>query len=228
MRDIGGLPVAGGGNVRPHLLFRGDAIDAVTDNGAQSLRDLRLHTIIDLREPVERTLPQPDLGADVDMRQMPILRGRFDYTRFEGISDLYAAVLDDAGEELAAVINVLAQPDALPALVHCTAGKDRTGLVIGLILAALEVPDAAVASNYAITEANFVGPARERALKRAADADLPAQRLAVLVGSPPEAMLCALAHVRDSAGSVPDYLIGRGLSRDALRTLHDALVDVTQ
>jgi protein-tyrosine phosphatase len=225
VRDVGGLAVTGGGRIRSSLLYRGDAIDAVTDAGFDSLVKLRLRTVIDLRESVERRHPQPDLGADVNMERMQILRDRFNYEHYGGLSSLYAAILDGAGEELAAVIGRLAEPGCLPALVHCSAGKDRSGLVIGLLLAAVGVPDAAIASNYAVTEANFVGEARDRALQRAADAGLSVQRLAVMVGSPVEAMTEALAHVRRRAGTVTDYLLGNGLKRGAPQRLRAALVE---
>lgn len=59
LRDVGELPVAGGGSVRSRRLFRGDAIDAATDAGIRALTRLHLHTIVDLREPVESKLRPP-------------------------------------------------------------------------------------------------------------------------------------------------------------------------
>lgn len=227
LRDVGNLPVAGGGCIRPHLLYRGDAIDAVTAAGAEALRRLKLHTVVDLRDAAECKLTQPNFGLSADIQRMPILRGRFEYECFGGISDLYTAIIDGAGVELAAAITVLARPNAFPALVHCTAGKDRTGLVIALLLAALDVPDDAVVQDYALTEVNFVGEARAEALRRAAEAGVGAQRLAVLMGSPAEAMRHALAHVRNLAGSVAEYLAAHGVTSGQLQQLRAALVEFT-
>ncbi|WP_197515406.1 tyrosine-protein phosphatase [Mycobacterium sp. E1747] len=227
LRDVGDLPVAGGGTIRSHLLYRGDAIDAVTESGADALRRLNLRTVIDLREPAECKRPGPDLGDLVKVTRIQVFRDRFDYGNFHGIDDLYAAILDAAGSDLAAAISVLAQPNALPALVHCTGGKDRTGLVIGLLLAALNVPIDAVASEYALTAVNFVGEARTRGLKRAAEAGVPAQQIAVLLGSPAEAMTHALTHVVNTAGSVAEYLTAHGVTPGQLQRIREELVTPT-
>jgi protein-tyrosine phosphatase len=226
LRDVGGLPVAAGGTIRSRLLYRGDALDALSDAGITALRKLQLRTIIDLREPVERR-GQHALDADVQYTQIPILRNRLEYGDYEEIAQLYTAIIDVAGEEIAKTIARLAEPKTLPALVHCTAGKDRTGLVVGLLLAALGVPDDAVAANYALTAVNFTQEARARALKRALEAGLPAQKLAAMVGSPPQLMLDALEHVRATNGTVPGYLTAHGLHASALADLRQTLIDVT-
>ncbi len=173
------------------------------------LRKLHLRTIIDLREPVERRGPNA-LADDVHYAQIPILRDWLEYADYGDVAELYTAIIDVAGEEIAKTITPLAEPKTLPALAHCTAGKDRTGLVVGLLLAALGVPDDAVAANYALTAVNFTGEAQPRALKRAAEAGLPAQKLAAMAGSPPQLMLDTLEHVRATNGTVPGYLTATG------------------
>lgn len=223
LRDVGGLPVAGGGGVRPGLLYRGDALDALTDAGVVTLRKLHLRTIIDLREPIERRGSSP-LNSCVDYEQIPIYRGRFEFNEYEDIAQLYFAVVEVAGKEIAEAIARLAQPKALPALVHCTAGKDRTGLVVGLLLAALDVTDAAIAANFALTEANFTGAAQARARERAVRAGLSAQRFAVMAGSPPQLMLDVLQYVRATSGTVAGYLAEHGLTADALADLRRSLI----
>lgn len=226
LRDVGGLPVVTGGTIRSDLLYRGDTLDSLTDAGIAALRKLQLRTIIDLREPVERR--RPNALADVRYAQIPILRGRLEYANYEDIAELYIAIINVAGEEIAKTIARLAEPKTLPVLVHCTAGKDRTGLVVGLLLAALGVPDDAVAANYALSEVNFTPEAKARALKRAAEAGLPAQKLAAMVGSPPQLMLDALEHVRVTNGTIQGYLTDHGLHASALAYLQQTLIDVTR
>jgi protein-tyrosine phosphatase len=226
LRDVGGLSVAAGGTIRFRLLYRSDALDALSDAGITALRKLHLRTVIDLREPVERRRPNPLVGS-AHYEQIPILRERLEYNNYEDITQLYMAIIDFAGEEIATTIARLAEPKTLPALVHCTAGKDRTGLVMGLLLAALGVPDDVVAANYALTEGNFTAEARARALKRAAEAGLPVQKLAVMVGSPPQLMLDSLEHVRTSHRTVAAYFTDHGLHASALADLQQTLIDVT-
>ncbi|WP_236977011.1 MULTISPECIES: tyrosine-protein phosphatase [Mycobacterium] len=225
LRDVGGLPVQGGGRLRCNLLYRSDAIDAISEAGRRSLRDLNLRTVIDLREPRERREAPPDLGNGVRCEQIPILRDRLTYGHLADIADLYAAVIGVAGPEFAAVIECLSRPDALPALVHCTAGKDRTGMAVGLLLAAIGVPDSAVADDYAVTEVNLGEEARARVLQRAIEAGIPAQQLAVMMGSPPQLMMDVLDQVRAANGTVAAYLTRHGLDTDALVRLRRTLVE---
>lgn len=226
LRDVGGLPLAAGGTIRSGLLYRGDSLDTLSAAGIVALRKLNLRTIIDLREPAEYR-GRDALADDVHYEQIPILRDRLDYVDYEDIDQLYTAIIDVVGTEIAAVISRLAEPKAFPALVHCTAGKDRTGLVVGLLLAVLGVPDGAIAANYALTEVNFTAEAKARVLKRAAEAGLPAQKLAVMVGSPPQLMLEVLEHVRSSHGSVAGYLTDHGLPESAIADLYQTLAAVT-
>jgi protein-tyrosine phosphatase len=227
VRDVGTLPVAGGGCVQSGLLYRGDSIDDITDAGERSARDLNLQTIIDLREPAERGNREPPMGVGARCLQIPIFRGRFNFRQYDGLAPLYAAVIARAGHEIAEAIAPLAEPRALPALVHCTAGKDRTGLVVGLLLSALGVPDAEVAANYALTERYFGAELQQRAFQRAAEAGLPAQQLAVMAGSPSELMVRTLEDVRRHYRSAGEYLRDHGVTSTALASLKRALVDVT-
>ena len=89
---------------------------------------------------------------------------------FEAVPDLetlYLRVLDIAGPEFVAVLDALAEPEALPALVHCTAGKDRTGLVAALLLLVLGVDEETVAADYALTESAYSAERRAEMLARA-------------------------------------------------------------
>jgi protein-tyrosine phosphatase len=225
LRDLGGLPVRGGGETRARQLFRSGGIAELTEDGAEQLRSLGLHTIVDLREPIEdNTLPPVLDDLAPAHRANPIYRREFDIRRYDGLGALYADVLDRAGDRLAGAIAILAGPGALPALVHCSAGKDRTGLVVGLLLSALGVPTDAVAADYALSERYFVGEARERALARAAAAGMGAQRFAVISHSPPELMFDVLGRVQRSHGSAEAYLLAHGLSAEALDRLRADLV----
>jgi len=224
VRDVGALPVAGGGRVHSGLLYRGDSIDDLTDVGARALGDLKLKTVIDLREPAEHGGRRYPDGIGPNVLRIPIYAGRFNFRQYQDLRQLYAAIIERAGNEVAEAIARLAQPRALPALVHCTAGKDRTGLVVGLLLSALGVPDQDVAADYALTERNFSGEIRHRAFQRAVEAGIPAQQFALMAGSPPEVMVETLEDVRSNYGSAGDYLRDHGVRPAALADLKRALV----
>src|SRR5439155_3388377 len=134
-------------------LMRSAALKSLGAPGREALRALSLRTAIDLREPVERELDPPalaDLGISV--RSWPLVDGALDLHSLRGLPDFYRELLDSCGERFAGAVRLLSRPAALPAVVFCSAGKDRTGLLCALILSALGVDDEDVAADYAFTE----------------------------------------------------------------------------
>jgi protein-tyrosine phosphatase len=126
---------------------------------------------------------------------------------------------------MAAAIGLLCAPGALPGLIHCSAGKDRTGLLVALILAAMGVEDDVIAADYALSRTYLLAEATAALRQVRASTGL-GQRLDLeLMGSPPEIILSALAHVRGRAGSVTGYLLGQGLTAAELDALHAALIE---
>ena len=90
------------------------------------------------RPPAARTELIPVLGPEV--RGLP-----------PGLPPVYQYLIEERGDQLGRAVSALAAPGALPALVHCAAGKDRTGIVIGLVLAVLGVPDDIIAAEDMLT-----------------------------------------------------------------------------
>lgn len=226
LRDVGGLPVSGGGQIRSGRLFRSGTLADITEAGAVQLHALGLRTVIDLREPIEDNILPGALASAGVLRHLalPVYRGRFDFRVYQGLDALYADVVDRGADSLIEAITALSGAGALPGLVHCSAGKDRTGLVVGLLLSAVGVPDESVAADFTLTEQHFVGEARERALRRAAELGMSGQQLAVVSGAPTSVMLELLASLRAASGSPERYLVERGLSPDVLTRLRQTLV----
>ncbi|MBX6389552.1 MAG: tyrosine-protein phosphatase [Frankia sp.] len=149
------------------------------------------------------------------------------------LADIYDFLLDQRGEGLAAAVRALAAPGALPAIVHCSAGKDRTGLVIMLVLDLLGVPDEVIAQDYART-ADLLHDEAVAAIRRlgavvagsaagSADEDenlMPAH----LMDCPPELILRSLARVRDGHGGARGYLLAHGATAAELDQLTAALL----
>jgi protein-tyrosine phosphatase len=155
LRDIGGYPAAGGRRTRWRTLFRTDALDALPTASQARLLDLGLRLVIDLRWPHElAALPSvfASSGA-VRYRSIPLLDNA--PTPAEGLPHLYRRMLDERGDELAAVVLALLEDDGLPAIIGCAGGIDRTGVTIGLILTAVGVPPDLVATDYALSAACF-------------------------------------------------------------------------
>jgi protein-tyrosine phosphatase len=166
-RDLGGYPVLGGGRTRWGRLYRSDGLQALTEADAAALRELGLSTVVDLRTDVE--LERWGRGR---LRDEPIRWEHLSVIRADGGESVAAPDTDDLAERylwylevgagpVARALAVLAEPGATPAVFHCAAGKDRTGVVAALILDAVGVEPEAIVTDYAETSAHL-GPILER------------------------------------------------------------------
>jgi protein-tyrosine phosphatase len=217
-RDLGGLP-AGEGRVRPGALMRSDALTDITDRGRRRLAALGVRTIVDIREPIERARhPNAIDGLPVTVQELPLFDGLVEMGSPRGLEVLYREVLDACGTRFARIASALCVPDALPAVVHCSAGKDRTGLVCAVVLDAIGVDREAIIEDYVRTEQSLRGDAFDRAMRRAIDSGMREQELMQNMGAPPEVMERALDHLDRVHGGAVAYLRRHGLADvDALR-----------
>lgn len=226
LRDIGGYPVDGGGTTRWGLLFRSGALGELTPAAREQMAALGLRTIVDLREEDEvADLPSLALPEGIAGHRNPVFRDRLALPELRDLQQMYEQILEVAAAEIVAAVELLAAPGALPGLVHCSAGKDRTGLVIALLLSALGVPDAIVAEDYGRTAETLTGEYRERIMAKAILLGLNPERAAGLMGSPPEVMRVILATVRDQYGGAGGYLLAHGCPPAALPSLREQIVD---
>jgi protein-tyrosine phosphatase len=231
LRDVGGYPIYGGGSVRWRALYRSDALHRLDAAGVAALAGLGLRTVIDLRTAAEADIaPSPVPGRVThvpllrDLQALPVpsvpgsTGGGLDLTA------IYQYLIDECGDNIGAAIGQLTSEEAFPALVHCTAGKDRTGVVIALILAVLGVPDELIAADYALS-AVYLDPYQTPAIGQLqASTGLGEELTSSLLVSPPALILDVLARVRAWAGSVRGYVQGHGVSAVALARLRSALI----
>jgi protein-tyrosine phosphatase len=225
LRDLGGYPTVDGGTLRWGMLYRGPALGTLTGRGSADLCALGLRTVIDLRDPHEREhLPDPVLGAGVTTVTIPIYDGRIDLGTMDDLGQLFTELLRVAGREIVHVLDAIAAAEALPAVVHCSAGKDRTGLVVALLLAALGVPDEVIAADFALTAEALTGPYLDEVVARGIASGLDPVRIQSLIASPPELVLDFLTAVRTTHGSAARYLCAHGTTTRTLGELRQRLV----
>ncbi|MFI5718767.1 tyrosine-protein phosphatase [Nocardia sp. NPDC051750] len=222
LRDIGDYQVAGGARTGWGRLFRSDA--ARFTEGAE-IAGLGLQTVIDLRDDAEIAVLPTGLDAFVPkVLHRPLdprsLLSALPDGSPDPLGELYVALVRQRGAELAAIVADLARPGALPALVHCAAGKDRTGVVIALVLSAIGVSDDVVAADYALT-ADYLTADFFAAVPVESGAADPTDE--VLRGARPESMTAMLRVLTAEYGGARAYLTGHGVPDEAIDQLRITL-----
>ena len=225
LRDVGGYPVADGGTVRWRTLLRSDALNRLDDAGRAVLADLGLRTVIDLRTDSEvEAAPSALDGTAAQTVRVPLFSAEAIGRLPPDLPAVYRYMIDNCGAAIAKAIGRLAVPGALPGLVHCTAGKDRTGLVTALVLEVIGVPDDVIAADYALSHSSSLAPDTAKQIGRIQSISGVGRWLDLgALGSPPKVIHTALAHIRAQSGTVANYLFRHGLTTPDLATLRAAL-----
>jgi protein-tyrosine phosphatase len=232
-RDLGGLPAGDGMRVRSGRLFRSDLVFRPNETEAAALAASGIGLVIDLRSRSETETSPNQFWADrgVEIRAFDIgtdvrARGSFWDRLAEDASEsavaalmatIYRSIPNAVGPALASLFDSLAQ-GAPPALIHCAAGKDRTGVVVALLLHALGVPDAAIMVDYMETAARVTPRTRERARKtftKIAGGVMDDASLEMLVSVRGDFLGHAYAYIDRKYGGIDAYLTAfAGLDAD--------------
>ncbi|MFB7915744.1 tyrosine-protein phosphatase [Streptomyces sp. NPDC056061] len=205
-RDAGGI-----GSLRRGVLYRSGALDALTPEGAQQLGELGVRTVIDLRS-VPEVEAKPDLrhGLDHEHSHLPV----FVEQRWpEDQRELYPAMAECAGRTTAAMIRRLVAPGALPALVHCASGKDRTGVTVAVLQTLLDASEAEITEDF-LRSNTALGLADARTGGGRGHGRRPVTATH---------LRRAMVWIRSHYGSVPEYLLAHGAEEAELRALRTAL-----
>lgn len=223
-RDVGGLP-AGPGRTRSGVLYRSGNLAGVDDVGGAVFRELGVRRVIDLRSDDE-VAHAPSRVGEVETLRVPLFLGSVTSFFLEDMSlaQMYRALLERSGDRLVTAIRGIL--GAQPVVVHCTVGKDRTGLTVALALSAIGVDEEAVVDDYARTEALLPAWRGDRVLERMREAYPQARHLEELATrSPAPVMRDLLADVRAEHGSAAGYLRAHGMDDGELARLRRLLVE---
>lgn len=217
-RDLGGYPTASGAIVRRGRIFRSDAMHRLTTNDVTRLGALGISTLIDLRSEgeVARTVASPLVATGVRHRNIPVFdidAEPDDRLATVTLAEMYTSMLRNCGPAFLDVFGALAEAATYPAVIHCAAGKDRTGITSALVLGSLGVEDEAIIADYAMTDVNVA-----RIIVLGGDAyydppDSPSPQMRAY----PETMTAFLAAIATEWGSIPGYLARIGVP-DQVRT----------
>jgi protein-tyrosine phosphatase len=205
VRDLGGLPLADGRETRRGAVVRSAALGRLTDSGWRALEEHGVRTIVDLRCPSELDTTAPDsiVLVHATLWETHDVRFAMAMAACDTWEAFYRLVVDDRAAQIARAVGSVADARAGGVLVHCHAGKDRTGIVCALMLSLAGVPDGAIADDFAAS-----GEALRPVLADADDADVP-----------PELILRVLGRVRGRHGTVRGYLLDTGATVSQLDRL---------
>jgi protein tyrosine/serine phosphatase len=227
-RDLGGMATATGGTVKDRHVFRSDALHGLTTADLDLLADYGISLLVDLRDirEIERSGPSPLLERGTRHLHTPLMASAAPTEAPDpslGMEVLYGQMLERAQPRFGEIFQALAEESNLPAVIHCAAGKDRTGVTVALLLRLLEVPDETIVLDYAISDRNMA-----RLMERLAAAGYltsATQYPAHYNRAAPETMERFLQALDATFGSAADYLAEAGLSAHQAATIRTRLVD---
>ncbi len=225
-RDLGGLPLEKGGHTRYGVYYRSDIPMGLAQNDFALLAQHGLTTVIDLRRPleIERDLSSLQGRDGLNWHHVEVW-GRIDEASSPkdhfNIVAFYLAALDHAGPAFVDAMNILANSEGA-ALYHCTAGKDRTGLVSLMLLELAGVPTEVIIDDFALTH-DRIGPLRERLLADAEKNGVAREDMASLLGATPDLIIPAIEHLHQRHGGAEEYLTRHGVTEETLGRLRTRL-----
>jgi protein-tyrosine phosphatase len=234
-RDLGGYETDDGRRVRWKTLYRADTLHRLDGPDLDLFFELGLRSVIDLRSQHElddhgrfrhdgalvvHHVPMIDVvgGPRRPVETAPDASPR-------SVGEGYISMADEGRRAIGSAVALLAGPDALPAVFHCTAGKDRTGILAAILLSAIGVRDEDIVDDYMLTGESR---AARNAYLRVHEPDY----YAFLANLPStvremhgDAIPILLAWIRARHGSASAFLLANGVGEDSLAALEANLLE---
>ncbi len=223
VRELGGYQTSDGRTTKNGVFLRGDGTHALTDQDLRKLREVGVSLVVDMRSPDEVEKFPSRFYTDDNVRYENIIMFDGLQSLFAGkgiqnsMAGLYCCLLDECKEQYAKIFRLFIDNEGV-SLFHCTAGKDRTGVVAMLLLNLAGVPDEMIMADYSVSENNMSGlfDRQQEQLKR----------MGIVVpeyvfGSPAEDMKKTLIYLDTKYNGAAEYLKLCGLSKhevDILKT----------
>ena len=234
VRDLGGHETEDGRVTRFGRIVRADSVRRLSDSGWRAAVGYGVRTIVDLRfhEELEADPPGEIPVEVVHVPALPVLPQEV-WSEIGAIGDaapdpaagtqaVYLELLERYPSGFAKAVAAVAAAPEGAVLVHCTAGKDRTGIATALLLRLARVPVAAVAADYALSERNLASLADPWIAEAPDDRERTRRRR--ISKTPARAMVGVLHELERRHGDAAGYLHAAGLSAWELERVHERLV----
>lgn len=232
-RDLGGYPTQDGRTVKWRRLFRSDNHYHLTNEDVEYVANtLGVVTVVDLRTPDEfrKDASRANTIPSAQYHNIPFLQElatgglmNTDQDPVERYATAYLGILRNAGNHIARALTTLATGDSLPAVFHCSAGKDRTGLLSALVLGMLGVSKETIIEDYAIT--NQVIDQIIHRLSAAPGNEHLKSRPAAYFQAQPEVMERVFAEISSVYGDVVSYVRAQGVAESSIAQIQKDLLD---
>lgn len=193
-RDVGGLPSSDGRRIRSGALLRSDSHSRLTADGIAAVRAVGISRILDLRWTRETEQEPSPFADDPVYSNVPLIAELAE--QGTTMPDAYRSMLDNNQRQITDVLTRIVDAPPGPLAVHCSAGRDRTGVLVALALSVAGVPPTSIAADYALTD-----------------------------GCSGDTILRTLTHLDNQHGGVHAYLLAGGASHAQLRQVRNRLLE---
>jgi protein-tyrosine phosphatase len=241
LRDLGGYTTSDGRQTRWRRFVRSATPNGISEKGQRELIDYGVGAIIDLRAPTDLET-SPNIFSESSevafhhhdfwgqrlkgFKSSPTSTGQA-----EKLADLYRTGLEKCSGVIVEILTTMTNGDHAT-VFHCSAGKDRTGIIAAMLLGVAGVPHDAVAADFALTDRHYHDPKRDHAesdpmsIPEGTLANANGDLLPVYMHSClPRTMLLALEFLDENHGGVEGYLRDSGLSAKHIARLRTKLLD---
>ena len=225
LRPVGGLPTASGDRVRGDRIWRSAAPFATRAASSRAIAELGVTTVIDLRDRGERErTPDAWRHPDLSVRAIPVFNDGLHTLSFDALEELYTLMIGDHGAHLASAFRAVTEHAADGVLIHCTAGKDRTGVLSALLLDVLGVERAAILEDFALSQARLGDDYLRDLFGDANAATLPGIAAHRATASPATLLAGAFARIDRDYGGSEAFLYAHGAEPADVTALRSALI----
>ncbi len=232
-RDLGGYASGRRYTVRWGLIYRADGIHRIEGADLARVAALGIRTVLDLRTRAELDdhgrVPAESIAAAYE--HLPLLEQVWErelpgaeLDAVEFLAGRYLDMLDQGAASIVTALSTMADAHRLPLVFHCSAGKDRTGVLAAILLSVLGVSDDDIAADYALSRAAMRELAEWVRSERPESYEPMAAQPPAFLDAPPLAMRRFLALARSTYGSLTDYVHGVGLAGSQIDTLRTTLL----
>lgn len=235
VRDLGGLPTKNGLHTQFGRVIRSDMPRRLTAEGRKMMWEYGVRTILDLRTPWQTVEEPSNTAQQSDAPRFPTYINISIETYKPEVSSeinrevsnagtreaVYCIMLDNYPEQIKLIMEAIVVAREGGVLLHCHAGKDRTGTISALLLAVAGVSHDDICQDYALSQA-CLWPLWEEIVEEADGVD--ESNIFFRPDTPKESMQYVLDHLERTYGGVVPYLLSTGLSADTLEQLGQKLI----